>query len=624
MSSSNPSLLRRFFTALWAFLDTGRRVVLNLIFLLVLIVLLVSLLAGGRPKLEDRTTLVMNLGGPLVEQHTSSFSEQMRWELLGGERANAPRETQLRDVLAALDAAAKEPKIERVVLMLDDFTGAGLAGLREVAAAVERFRASGKQVVAWGSSYDQKQYYLAAHADEVWLHPMGMVYIDGYGRHRNYYRDALDRVGVSANVIRMGTYKNFGEPYFANGPSKETLESDGFLYQGLWNTYIAGVEKARKLPAGSLMRMIDGLPEQFAAADHDAAKLALANHLVDKLMTRDELRQTLMERGSADEAQKTFRQISFPAYLARLDTVRLGDAIGVVVAEGEISAGREPPGRIGGLSTAELIRKARNDDRIKAVVLRVNSPGGSAFGSELIRRELELTRSAGKPVVVSMGGVAASGGYWVSMAADEVIADPATVTGSIGVFAMLPTAEKAMEKLSINTGGVTTTWLAGAYDPRRPLDPRFAEIVQGSIGKIYRDFTTLAAKARKTTPEAIDAVAQGRVWTGAQALERGLVDRTGSYADALASARERAKLPESARIAYVETERSALEQLAASLNASVAQLAADHLGLSLLPVALPKGAAAEAGADLVWLAEMGERSPTGLPFMALTHCLCGR
>ena len=628
MSDAKPSLLRRMFTTpfrlLWSLIDALRRVFFNLLFLALLAGLLAALFLKEGKGLEEKTVLVLNLGGPLKEQRAGSVSEQIGEELIGEDRRGAPKQTQLRDVLDVLDAAAKEPKIDRVLLMLDEFSGAGLASLSDVTAAIDRFRASGKQVVAWGSNYDQKQYYVAAHADEVWLHPLGMVFVDGYGRYRNYYKDALDRVGVTANVIRMGAYKNFGEPFFANGPSKETLESDGFLYEGLWSRYTAGVEKARKLPAGGIAKMIDELPQQFAGAGHDAAKLALTNKLVDKLMTRDELRQTLIDRGIKDDEKKTFRQISFPSYLATLKHAGSGDAVGVVVAEGEISSGRAPAGHIGGLSTAELVRKARDDDKVKAVVLRVNSPGGSAFGSELIRRELELTRQAGKPVVVSMGDVAASGGYWISMAADEVVADPATITGSIGVFAMLPTAEKAMEKLSVSTGGVTTTWLGGAYDPRRALDPRVADLVQGAIAKIYADFTGLAAKARNTTPEKIDAVAQGRVWTGAQAKERGLLDKNGGFEDALKAARERAKLPDNARVAYIEPELGTLERLAASLGGHVTAMLAERLGLSLLPAALPTAVAADVKNDLGWLAEMTERSPIGIPFMAVTHCFCGR
>jgi protease-4 len=264
---------------------------------------------------------------------------------------------------------------------------------------------------------------------------------------------------------------------------------------------------------------------------------------------------------------------------------------------------------------------------VKAIVLRVNSPGGSAFGSELIRRELELSRSAGKPVVVSMGSVAASGGYWITMAADEVIADAATITGSIGVFAMLPTGQKAMEKLSVNTGGVTTTWLGGAYDPRRGLDPRFAQMVQSVIGNIYSDFTTRAATARKTTPDKINEVAQGRVWTGNQAKERGLIDRTGSLGDAIKSALTRAKLADDARVTYVDVERSRFEKLLSQMGgADLEAWINTKLGMaanSVLPTTFVPGVAREAQRDLVWLTSAADQAKrSGSPFTAYVHCLC--
>jgi protease-4 len=345
--------------------------------------------------------------------------------------------------------------------------------------------------------------------------------------------------------------------------------------------------------------------------------------------TRDELRALLIERGAKDEEKKTFRQVSMSAYLSTLKPKSSGDAIGVVVAEGEISDGIEPPGKIGGRSTADLIRKAREDEKIKAVVLRVNSPGGSAYGSELIRRELELTRKAGKPVVVSMGNVAASGGYWISMAADEVIADAATITGSIGVFGMLPTGEKTMEKLSVYTGGYHTTWLGSAmYDPRRALDPRMAELVKLSIDRIYTDFTTKAAAARNTTPDKIDEIAQGRVWTGAQAKDRGLIDRTGSFADAVKAATTRAKLDDGARLAYIEAERSKfetfLERFATQAVTDYATGVMRQFDTTLGTSILPKSVAAEAQRDLTWLAEIAERGKTGFPFAAVAHCLCGK
>ena len=619
--SSEPGFIRRAFSGFWSFLDASRRVTFNLIFLLILVVIVVVIVKGS-PKIEEKTALVLDLKGPLVEQRTAGSPDRLLSELQGG-----TSQTQLRDVLAVLDAAAKDAKIERVVLILDEFDGGGLASLREVASALERFKASGKQVVAWGGNYDQRSYYLAAHASEVYLHPMGAMILEGYGRYRNYYKDALDRLGIQVNVLRVGTYKSFGEPYVANAPSKATIEADTYLYNDLWATYTSGVEKARKLPAGAINKSIEALPQSLLAVNGNAAKLALTEKAVDGLKTRDEFRELMIQRGAKDDESKSFRQVSFDAYLNTVKPQRSGDAVAIVVAEGEISDGIAPAGRIGGRSTAELIRKARDDEKVKAIVLRVNSPGGSAFGSELIRRELELTRIAGKPVVVSMGSVAASGGYWISMAADEVIADVATITGSIGVFAMLPTGEKAMEKLSLSTGGVTTTWLGGAYDPRRGLDPRFAQMVQSVIGNIYSEFTTRAATARKTTPDKINEVAQGRVWTGNQARERGLIDRTGSLGDAIKSAIMRAKLADDARVTYVDVERTRFDRLLSQMGgADLEAWINAKLGMaasSVLPASLVPGFVRETQRDLAWLMSVADQAKrSGSPFTAYVHCLC--
>jgi len=303
--------------------------------------------------------------------------------------------------------------------------------------------------------------------------------------------------------------------------------------------------------------------------------------------------------------------------------MRDGAAVAVVVAEGEIGDGEAPPGRIGGLSTANLIRKAREDDEVKALVLRVDSPGGSAFGAELIRRELELTRAAGKPVVVSMGDLAASGGYWVATAADEVIADAATVTGSIGVFTLLPTARQTLDRLGVHTGGVTTTWLGAAYDPRRDIDPRFAALVQSSVDHTYADFIAKVAAARQRTPAQIDAVAQGRVWTGAQALERGLVDRLGSFGDALDAAALRGKLPSAERgeyrISYLEREPGRLQQVLDMFGASLFEGLARHIEAALPDTGLPLQAVREMQQDLLWLAELTEQRR---PYALAVHCLC--
>jgi protease-4 len=621
MSFKPFSSLRRGIGALWRGLDATRRFVLNVIFLVILIAFFWALFGGGLKPLAPKTALVLDLKGELVEERAGS----VRDSVVAGLSGNGRRLVRLPDVLKALDGAAKDSNVSEVLVLLDELDGGGLASVREIGAGIERVKAAGKRVVVWGGNFDQKRYLIAAHASEIYLHPMGMVLIEGFGRHRNYYRDALDKVGVTVNLMKVGTYKSFAEPFIGNGPSQAAQEADAFLYNGLWTAYTAEVEKARKLPAGSIAKGIDELPQRLQAANGNAAKVALDWKLIDGVKTRDEVRDMFIKRGAYDDRIKSFRQVSFGDYVARNPEKPFGDAVAVVVAAGDITEGTGGPGMVGGISTANLIRSVREDSSVKAVVLRVNSPGGSAYGSELIRRELELTRAAGKPVVVSMGDVAASGGYWISMAADEVIADPSTVTGSIGVFAILPTADKVVDKLGIHTAGVTTTWLADAYNPLRPLDPRFGQLIQSSINHVYDEFTTKAAIARKTTPAKIDEVGQGRVWTGTQAKERGLVDRLGSYGDALRSAATRARLGDDFRVMYAEQPTTLAERVLERMGLSNAQILNVQVKLGLLPVDL--GAAALGGnatagitRDLGWLSAVADRKQ---PFAAVTHCLCG-
>ncbi len=615
MSFQPFTAVRRGFGMFWRALDATRRTIFNLIFLLIIVLILMAIFSGGAKPLSDKTALVLELKGQLVEQHSATVRETLMSSVGGGD---SKRTIQLRDLLTVLDNAAKDSNITSVVLYLDEFDVSGMANLHEMGAALDRVRAAGKKVIAWGGSYDQKNYLIASHANEVYVHPMGMVMLEGFGRHRNYYRDALDKLGVTVNLIKVGTYKSFAEPYINNGPSPAAAEADAFLYNALWANYTGEVEKNRKLAAGTIDKAIANLPETMTAANGNAAQVALQVKLVDGIKTRDEVRDMLIRFGVRDDAKKTFRQISFNDYLARHPQKMFGDAVGVVVAEGSISDGNEGPGSIGGRSTADLIRRAREDDQIKAVVLRIDSPGGSAYGSELIRRELELTRAAGKPVVVSMGGVAASGGYWISMASDEVIADASTVTGSIGVFAILPTAEKVADKLGIHTVGTTTTWLADAYNPLRPLDPRFGQLIQSSINHVYSEFTTKAAAARKMPVAAVDAVGQGRVWTGAQAKERGLVDRLGSYSDALASAAKRARLGSDFRVTYIERQGSAFERVLQSFGISASQAINIQVKLGVLD-GLPLGTAATVANDMAFLSDIADRKK---PFAAVTHCMC--
>lgn len=632
--TTSPSPMQRLaqlLLLLWHGLDLARRALLNLVLLALLGLALWLLLRSSGPTIEPNTTLVLELQGTLVEQAATATPRQRVLGAVQGGGGSA--QTRLRDVTAALDAAARDERIGPVLLVLDDFNGGSLPALREVAQAIGRVRAAGKPVLAWGSGYGQHDWFLAAHANQAWLHPEGAVWVDGYGRRRTHWRGLLETAGLEAQVLRAGRYKNAMEPYAARRPSAETLESEGAVWNTLWASYTATVEKARHLEAGSIARAIDSLPQSLQAAGGDTARWALQQRWVDKLMTRDELRAEMARRGAADDSDptaKTFRQIGLGAYLAQVKPPSDGaqGEIGIVVAQGAIRDGRAGPGVVGGLSTAELVRRAREDERIKALVLRVDSPGGSAFGSELVRRELQLTRAAGKPVVVSMAGLAASGGYWISMAADEVLADEATITGSIGVVGLLPSAAALLQRLDVHAEGVTTTWLRGAGDPRRAPDPRFAALIQSRIDGGYRQFLELVAKARGKTVEQIDAVAQGRVWSGRDALGLGLVDRLGGLEDAVAAAAKRAQLEGTPARRYLEAPRGRLDRWL------------DRLGLAEVTAAGSASAAAEALPGVAelqalspWIAPLaGEaarlqallalsRDADGAP-AALAHCLC--
>ena len=609
------STMRRGLGAFWRGVDATRRTFFNVLFLLLVIALLWAIFGGGVKPLEDKTALVIDLRGDIVEQARGRPSEEMIERLAGG---NVKRTVLLRDVLTVLDAAAKDPQVSSVVLILEEMDYAGLAVIGEVARAIDRVKAAGKPVIAWGGSFTQRQYGIAAHASEIYTHPMGGVMLEGFGGYRNYYGEGLSKLGVTVNLMKVGAYKSAAEPYIGSGPSQASREADAYLYGALWKNYTTDIEKQRKLPAGAVMDMIDNLPQRLKDKGGDIARLSLDTKLVDGLKTRDELRAMMIKRGAPDDDGDTFRQVSFNDYLSRHRPKLFGDGVAVIVAAGTIKDGTAGPGAVGGISTSNLIRSAREDDQIKAVVLRVDSPGGSAYASELIRRELELTRAAGKPVIISMSNLAASGGYWIAMSADEVIADANTITGSIGVFTLVPTAEKVGEKLGIRADGVTTAWVAGAFDPLRPIDPRLVQVVQSSVENIYAQFTTRAAQARKTTQAKIDEVGQGRVWTGGQALERGLVDRIGSFGDAIASAAKRAKLTGDYRVAYIERESSSVDKLLQFLGASASQALAVQVKLGLID-ALPEDVVSEVSADMEFLKQSAVR---GAPFSAVVHCMC--
>ncbi len=553
-------------------INITRLVIINLVFfslLFLLLLVIVGSIAGHRMErtLQDNSVLVLKPEGQLVEQYSIDPLQRA----MAGLSGNPPKQVQLRDLVGAIDAAAKDKRISRILLLPGDLQGGGFAALREVGAALDRFRAAGKPVIAWAVNLDQGQYYLAAHADRVLVDPQGGVMITGLANYRLFYKDLLDKLGVDVHLFRVGQFKSAAEPYILDHASAASKQADSYWMNGLWNSYLGEVAALRKLDPAALRADIDNLPQTIASTQGDLAQLALNEHLVDGLATRAQLIAMLRKEGvPADPKGHGIREVSLAGYVARMprEGNLFAPGVAVVVAEGEITGGRQSPGSIGGESTAALIRAAREDRKTRALVLRVNSPGGEVFAAEQIRREVELTRAAGIPVVVSMGNVAASGGYWISMDANRIVAEPNTITGSIGIFGMYYSVPNTLAKLGIQSDGVGTGPMAGAFDITRPLDPKVGAVIQAIIDKGYRDFVGQVAKARGKSYADIDAIAQGRVWTGQQALDRGLVDQLGGMNVAIADAASLAKLGKGFPVRYVQPPMGGFERFLVGLNQS--------------------------------------------------------
>ncbi|MBB6241155.1 signal peptide peptidase SppA [Rhodanobacter sp. MP1X3] len=564
----------------WAFIRTFGRginivrlVIINLLFfsfLFVLVVAIIGIAAGGSAGRTSRTlqndsVLVLKPQGQLVEQYSIDPLQRTLDSFSG----NEPKQVQVRDLVGAIDAAAKDKRITRILLMPDDLQGGGFAALREVGAALDRFRASGKPVIAWAVNFDQSQYYLAAHADRLLVDPQGGVMLTGLADYRLFYKGLLDKLGVDVHLFRVGQFKSAAEPYILEQASPESKQADSYWMGGLWDEYLAEVGALRKIEPAALRADIDNLPQTIMSTQGDLAQLALNEHLIDGLATRAELISMLRKEGvPADDKGRSFRQVDQTRYLAsQSSTTSVFDpGVAIVVAEGEIASGKQSPGSIGGESTAALIRTAREDRKTKALVLRVNSPGGEVFAAEQIRREIQLTREAGIPVVVSMGDVAASGGYWISMNANKIFAEPNTITGSIGIFGLYYSIPNTLAKFGVQSDGVATGPMAGAFDITRTLDPKVGAVIQAIINKGYHDFVGNVAKARGKSYESIDAIAQGRVWTGQQALDRGLVDQLGGLNNAVADAASLAKLDADYPVRYVEPPQGSFQRFLIGLN----------------------------------------------------------
>lgn len=543
----------KFLTNLFTFLvragDVLRKV-LHLIVLLVIFGLIIGLLSPSIPIVPQQAALVLSPRGAVVEQLSGDPLERAIAEAYGQGAA----ETLLRDLVDAVRAAQKDDRIKVLVLDLGGMAGGGITKMEELSAAIREFKTSGKKVIAIGESYDQSQYYVAAHADEIYLDPQGLVLIEGFGHYRTFVKGAIDKLGIELNIFRAGTFKTATEQFSRSDMSPEDEEQSRVWLASIWNQYQDVVTRARGLEAGAIASYVDDFAAAIRAQDGDQALVALERGLVTELKSRHEVEEQLKALVGENEDEHTFQGIQHWDYLQAVRPAQLhrGDRVGVVVASGEILDGDQPPGTIGSDSAVRLLRKARYEDSIKAVVLRIDSPGGSMLASEIIRREIDALRAAGKPVIASMSSMAASGGYYIAMDADEIWASPTTLTGSIGVWAVLPTFRQTLQKIGVTTDGVGTTDLAGALNLGRSLTPEAKEILQAGVEHAYATFIGHVAAAREKSIEEVDEVAQGRVWAGTDAATSGLVDKLGSFQEALDAAAARGGLGDDYKVEYIE------------------------------------------------------------------------
>tara|TARA_B110001452_G_scaffold250942_1_gene239592 strand:- start:1947 stop:3794 length:1848 start_codon:yes stop_codon:yes gene_type:complete len=560
------NLLKKTLKGSWSIIDSTRKVVFNLLFLVIAIALLAMAFSSDDPKIAATTALVIKPQGQLVEQVTGKSFDQILDEARG---VTIP-ETLLKDVIDAIDAARDDDRIQVLVLNLSSFTGAQLTKLQDVGEAITKFKTSGKKVVAMADFYGQDAYYIGAHADEIITHKMGAIMLEGFGRYRMYYKEGLDKLGLDVNIFKVGTYKSAVEPYMRNDMSEYARESNEEWLGDLWRIYLDEVATARGIKSDTLNEYAQELPRLMAQANGDSAKAALDFGLADQTMTRVEMRKYLVDLVGEDEETHSYNMVAMSDYLKTVKADRFGrktkgDKIGVIVARGTILDGTQPAGTIGGDSTAALIREARNDESVKAIVLRVDSGGGSAFASEVIRRELEKARAEGKPVIASMGSVAASGGFWISTSSDQIWAHPSTITGSIGIFGIVPTYQRPLaEHLGIRIDGVSTAPLAGVRLDRE-LPAEVGDVIQGMIEHGYREFLQRVADSRGMTTEEVNLVAQGRVWSGTDAYEHGLVDKLGNLDDAIVAAAELAGLEDNYTVSYIEKEKEFKDKVISQL-----------------------------------------------------------
>ncbi|APY54556.1 signal peptide peptidase SppA [Salmonella enterica subsp. enterica serovar Newport] len=578
-----------FFKWTWRVLNLVREMVLNLFFIFLVLVgvgIWMQIGNGSNSEQTARGALLLDISGVIVDKPSTNHRLGALGRQLFGASSDRLQENSLFDIVNAIRQAKDDRNITGIVLDLKNFTGADQPSTRYIGKALREFRDSGKPVFAVGENYSQGQYYLASFANKIWLSPQGQVDLHGFATNGLYYKTLLDKLKVSTHVFRVGTYKSAVEPFIRDDMSPAAREADSRWIGELWQNYLHTVSANRQISPQQLFPGAQAIIDGLTSVGGDTAKYALDHKLVDALASSADVEKALTKQFGWSKTENNYRAISYYDYSLKTpaDT---GGTIAVIFANGAIMDGEETPGNVGGDTTASQIRDARLDPKVKAIVLRVNSPGGSVNASEVIRAELAAARAAGKPVVVSMGGMAASGGYWISTPANYIVASPSTLTGSIGIFGVINTVENSLSSIGVHSDGVSTSPLAD-ISMTKALSPEVQQMMQLSIEYGYKRFITLVADARKRTPEQIDKIAQGHVWTGEDAKANGLVDSLGDFDDAVAKAAELAKLKQW-HLDYYQDEPTVLDMVMDSMTGSVRAMLPEAIQ-AMLPAPLVSAA----------------------------------
>lgn len=561
-------IIAGFFKWTWRLLNFIRELVLNLFFILLVLVCVGIWMQVSSSTVEStgRGALLMDLTGVVVDKpSTSSKFSAISRQLLGAS-SDRLQENSLFDIVQTIRQAKDDRNITGIVLDLKNFAGGDQPSMQYIGKTLREFRDSGKPVYAVGDDYTQAQYYLASFANKIYLSPQGTVDLHGFATNGLYYKSLLDKLKVTTHVFRVGTYKSAVEPFIRDDMSPAAREADSRWIGELWQNYLNTIAANRQTTAEQIFPGAQGVLDGLRKVDGDTAKYALDSKLVDQLASNTDVEKALTKQFGWSKADNNYRAVSYYDYNLKTpaDT---GASVAVIFANGAIIDGQETPGNVGGDTTASQIRDARLDPKVKAIVLRVNSPGGSVSASEVIRSELAAARAAGKPVVVSMGGMAASGGYWISTPADYIVANASTLTGSIGIFGVINTVENSLDSIGVHTDGVSTSPLAD-ISMTKALPQEVQDMMQLSIENGYKRFITLVAQSRHSTPEQVDKIAQGHVWTGQDAKANGLVDSLGDFDDAVAKAAELAKL-KAWHVDYYQEEPTFFNMVIDSLSGSV-------------------------------------------------------